>query len=73
MGGMGGGHWFGVEPRTGRDLFAVVTYGAQVSLLIGLAATVVSVAVGVAIGLIAGFFGGIADRLLSRLTDIVFG
>lgn len=73
LGGMSAGHWFGVEPRTGRDLFAIVTYGAQVSLLIGLAATVVSVAVGVAIGLIAGFFGGIADRLLSRLTDIVFG
>lgn len=73
LGGMSAGHWFGVEPRTGRDLFAIVTYGAQVSLLIGLASTLVSVAVGVAIGLIAGFFGGVADRLLSRLTDIVFG
>ncbi|MGO2861578.1 MAG: ABC transporter permease, partial [Brevibacterium sp.] len=33
----------------------------------------VSVAVGVAVGLLAGFYGGIADRLLSRLTDIIFG
>lgn len=73
LGGVSPQHWFGVEPRTGRDLFAIVSYGAQVSLLIGLAATVVSVAVGVAVGLIAGFYGGIADRLLSRLTDIIFG
>lgn len=73
LGGMSAQHWFGVEPRTGRDLFAIVSYGAQVSLLIGLAATLVSVIVGVAIGLIAGFYGHLADRLLSRFTDIVFG
>lgn len=73
LGGVSAQHWFGVEPRTGRDLFAIVSYGAQVSLLIGLASTAVSIIVGVAVGLIAGFYGGVADRLLSRLTDIIFG
>ncbi|TNM54442.1 ABC transporter permease [Brevibacterium sediminis] len=73
LGGVSAQHWFGVEPRTGRDLFAIVSYGAQVSLLIGLASTAVSIMVGVAVGLIAGFYGGVADRLLSRLTDIIFG
>lgn len=73
LGGVSAQHWFGVEPRTGRDLFAIVSYGAQVSLLIGLASTLVSIAVGVVVGLVAGFYGGIADRLLSRLTDVIFG
>ncbi len=38
-GGISGQHWFGVEPLTGRDLFAIVTYGARTSLGIGIAAT----------------------------------
>ncbi|GAA2092026.1 ABC transporter permease [Microlunatus panaciterrae] len=75
--GFGGGisarHWFGVEPLTGRDLFAVVVYGARTSILVGVAATVVSVALGVLIGIVAGYFGGWTDRILSRTIDVVFG
>lgn len=75
--GFGGGiswnHWFGVEPLTGRDLFAVVVYGARTSILLGVAATVVSVALGVVIGLVAGYFGGWTDRILGRVTDVIFG
>lgn len=75
--GFGGGisldHWFGVEPLTGRDLFAVVVYGARTSILVGVAATLVSVFLGVVIGIIAGYFGGWVDRILSRTTDVVFG
>jgi peptide/nickel transport system permease protein len=73
LGGISAGHWFGVEPLTGRDLFAVVVYGARTSILVGLLATVVSVVLGVVIGLVAGYFGGWTDRLLSRATDVVFG
>jgi len=40
LGGVSTSHWFGVEPLTGRDLFAITVYGARTSLLIGLAATV---------------------------------
>jgi peptide/nickel transport system permease protein len=72
-GGISADHWFGVEPLTGRDLFAVVVYGARTSILVGVAATVVSVVLGVAIGLVAGYFGGWTDRILSRVTDVVFG
>jgi peptide/nickel transport system permease protein len=75
--GFGGGisaeHWFGVEPLTGRDLFAIVVYGARTSLLVGVAATIVSVVLGVLIGIIAGYFGGWTDRITSRVTDVVFG
>ncbi len=73
LGGISAAHWFGVEPLTGRDLFAVVVYGARTSILVGLLATVVSVLLGVGVGLLAGYFGGWADRLLSRATDVVFG
>lgn len=75
--GFGGGisaeHWFGVTPLGGRDLFAIVVHGAQISLGIGLASTAVSVVIGVTIGLLAGYFPGVADRLLSRFTDVIFG
>ncbi|WP_407925027.1 ABC transporter permease, partial [Brevibacterium rongguiense] len=73
LGGMSAAHPFGLEPRTGRDLLAIVLWGSHVSLFIGLAATVVSVIIGVAVGITAGYFGGLADRLLSRFTDVVFG
>ncbi|GAA3282885.1 ABC transporter permease [Dactylosporangium vinaceum] len=73
FGGAGGAHWFGVEPLTGRDLFAIVAHGARTSLLIGLAATAVSVALGVVLGMVAGYRGGWTDRLVSRTADVMFG
>ncbi|MEV4757086.1 ABC transporter permease [Micromonospora sp. NPDC049559] len=72
-GGISAEHWFGVEPVTGRDLFAVVVYGARTSLLVGVAATAVSVLVGVAVGITAGFFGGWYDRLVTRVIDVLIG
>lgn len=70
-GGVSGEHWFGVEPRTGRDVFLRFVYGARTSLLIALASATVATIVGVLIGLIAGFFGGKVDQFLSRLLEIV--
>ena len=73
FGGMSARHWFGVEPLTGRDLFAIVAYGARTSLLIGLAATAVSIALGAGLGLLAGYRGGWIDRIVSRTADVMFG
>ncbi|HEY9292497.1 MAG TPA: ABC transporter permease [Microlunatus sp.] len=73
LGGISAEHWFGVEPLTGRDLFSIVVYGARTSLLVGVAATIVSLVLGVAIGILAGYFGGWTDRIISRVTDVVFG
>ncbi len=75
--GFGGGvsatHWFGVEPLTGRDLFAIVLYGARTSLAVGLCATAVSVTIGVLFGVSAGYAGGWYDRWVSRAIDVMFG
>ncbi|MFI8823457.1 ABC transporter permease [Streptomyces sp. NPDC053431] len=70
LGGMSAEHWLGVEPVTGRDLFARVVHGAQVSLLIAFAATAIVVVAGVAAGVAAGYFGGRVDTVLSRLMDL---
>ncbi len=71
FGGISGDHWLGVEPQTGRDLFARLVHGARVSLGVALAATVVQVTIGVAVGVAAGFGGHRLDQVLSRATDVV--
>jgi peptide/nickel transport system permease protein len=75
--GAGGGiswqHWFGVEPLSGRDLFAIVLYGARTSILVGVGASLASVVVGVLVGLVAGYFGGWVDRVISRVIDVMLG
>ncbi|MFH9725945.1 ABC transporter permease [Streptomyces sp. NPDC017254] len=70
LGGASAEHWLGVEPVTGRDLFARVVHGAQVSLLIAFSATAIVVVAGTAAGIAAGYFGGRTDTVLSRLMDL---
>ena len=64
-------HWFGVEPKTGRDNFARWVYGARPSLIIAFLATLFGTIVGVVMGLLAGFLGGWVDRVISWLIDFV--
>lgn len=72
-GGIGPKHWFGLEPLSGRDLFAIVVYGARTSLGIGVAATIMSIVIGVLVGVSTGFLGGWYDRIVSRVVDVLFG
>jgi peptide/nickel transport system permease protein len=71
FGGVSADHWLGVEPGTGRDLFVRMLYGARISLLVALGATLVQLAIGVAVGLAAGLGNRLLDTFLSRVTDVM--
>lgn len=64
-------HWLGTDPL-GRDLLTRILYGGRVSLLVGVAATSVSLLIGVLYGAIAGFTGGRTDALMMRIVDVLY-
>lgn len=56
----------------GRDLLARLFWGARVSLLVGLVATLVSLVIGVSYGAIAGYLGGRVDNIMMRIVDVLY-
>lgn len=70
FGGINARHWLGVEPATGRDVFARAVYGARVSLLIALVATALQVLIGTVAGIVAGLGGTWTDAVLARGIDL---
>ena len=54
----------------GRSILARLLRGVEVSFLVAITVTLVTMTIGVFIGLIAGFFGGKVDRFLMQITDV---
>jgi peptide/nickel transport system permease protein len=61
-------HLLGLDDG-GIDMVTLLMWGTRVSLVVGFAATVVSMAIGGAVGILAGYFGGATDTILMRITD----
>jgi peptide/nickel transport system permease protein len=53
----------------GRNMMIGLAYGARVSLLVGISATLCAAGVGVLLGSVAGYYGGVVDDLLMRVTE----
>lgn len=64
-------HWFGTD-HLGRDLLARILYGGQISLLVALFATAISVLIGIIYGSISGFAGGKVDSIMMRIVDVLY-
>ncbi|WP_432876710.1 ABC transporter permease [Kribbella sp. CA-245084] len=71
LGGASWAHPLGIEPKTGRDLLALLLIGSRTSLVIAFGATLVSVALGIVFGLWAGYFGGWVDTVISRSAEVL--
>ena len=53
----------------GIDMVSLLMWGARISLVVGFAATFVSMVIGGTVGVAAGYFGGKTDTILMRITD----
>jgi peptide/nickel transport system permease protein len=54
----------------GRDYLSRMIYGAQISLLIGFSATIISGLIGTTLGVAAGYFGGRLDMFITFLITV---
>ena len=65
-------HLLGTD-NIGRDTLSRVLYGGRQSILLALAATVLSMLLGFALGLFAGYFGGWIDGIITTISSIFQG
>ncbi|MDE0446349.1 MAG: ABC transporter permease [Spirochaetaceae bacterium] len=64
--------WLGTD-HIGRDMLSRVIYGARISMIVGLAASVVSSIVELVLGMSSGYLGRKFDLILQRFVDAVMG
>jgi oligopeptide transport system permease protein len=64
-------HLLGTDTE-GRDMVARLILGLGISMLVGLAATVVALTIGVVWGAVAGFVGGYLDDAMMRFVDVLY-
>ena len=63
-------HVLGTD-NVGRDILSRVIYGARVSVIVGLSASVLATFINLVIGIACGYIGGKLDLIVQRLIDSV--
>jgi peptide/nickel transport system permease protein len=64
-------HYLAGTDEYGRDVFSRLLCGSQLSLALGVSATLISMGVGMPLGLIAGYRRGATDELIMRTLDVM--
>jgi peptide/nickel transport system permease protein len=73
-------HFVGVEGQRfyplgadalGRDVFARLVTGGQVSLTVGLLGVALTIVLGSVMGTVSGYFGGLADDAIQRVIELI--
>ncbi|CAD0213668.1 peptide ABC transporter permease [Agrobacterium tumefaciens] len=63
--------FFGTDSN-GRDMLARVMLGGQISIAVGILASLVSLGIGVLYGATAGYIGGRVDNVMMRFVEILY-
>jgi peptide/nickel transport system permease protein len=70
-GGISLSHPLGLEPGTGRDVFALLLYGSRISFVVAIISTAASIGIGMLVGIATGYFKGKIDSTVGRFSDFL--
>jgi peptide/nickel transport system permease protein len=70
--GADGKFFLGADGRLGRDEMVRLMYGGRTSLLISIAAAILTTLLAVVLALLAGYFRGWTDSVVSRTLDVIW-
>ncbi|MGI8692995.1 MAG: ABC transporter permease [Geodermatophilaceae bacterium] len=64
-------YWLGTD-QFGRDVASRIAAGLLASLRVAVISVAIATVLGATAGIVAGYFGGWTDRIIGRLTDVLF-